>query len=309
MHQAVATQEAQLEIGRRGHVVQFYERDLDLFATAGRYLVDAFREGAVVVVVATDEHRRGFEALLERNGVDVEAARASGRLLTADAQETLARLLRGDSPDRGAFDEVVGGLIRSAVHSGRPVRAYGEMVDLLWRDGNISAALDLEVLWNELGRELSFSLFCAYRTVSADGQGLLKTVCELHSSVVGRAPTEFSRGFPATEAAIASARWYALDVLERWGHRQLCEDAAIVLTELVTNALVHGRSGFTVSLADLGDGVRISVSDASPVLPSVRRRSLTAQSGRGLRLVRAIASAWGVEASATGKAVWADLRR
>jgi signal transduction histidine kinase len=90
-------------------------------------------------------------------------------------------------PEPGRFHEVIGGLIAKAA-DGRPrVRAYGEMVALLWADGNRDAAIRLEELWNDLGRTRPFSLFCAYPMSGFGGEELvepLASVCTSHSRVI-----------------------------------------------------------------------------------------------------------------------------
>ena len=88
---------------------------------------------------------------------------------------------------RDAFFEVIGGVIRDAVGTGRPVRAYGEMVALLWEAGDVLAAIDLETLWNELASELPFALYCAYHSESVaanEHADALHDVCRLHSAVI-----------------------------------------------------------------------------------------------------------------------------
>ena len=77
--------------------------------------------------------------------------------------------------------------MRDAAASGRRVRAYGEMVALLWDAGDVLGAIELETLWHELGRELSFSLFCSYPASSVSGPEhaqALHQVCHLHSAVL-----------------------------------------------------------------------------------------------------------------------------
>jgi hypothetical protein len=77
---------------------------------------------------------------------------------------------------------------------------------------------------------------------------------------------------------------------------------------LATNAIVHACSPFSV-LAHVHDsGVRVSVSDNSPVRPAIRASDPLAVSGRGLQLVEALSSDWGVDVTPEGKTVWADLR-
>ena len=84
------------------------------------------------------------------------------RFVVLDADQTLSRFMRGDLPDTELFDDVVGTLLRKLAVTGRRMRAYGEMVALLWARGNVAGALALEDRWNALQESVSFSLMCAY---------------------------------------------------------------------------------------------------------------------------------------------------
>jgi ribosome biogenesis SPOUT family RNA methylase Rps3 len=140
------------------HVVQFYDHDDHLARSVGDYLASAVTAGEVAIVIATEVHRRAFEAELERAGIDVAAARREGTLLLLDAAATMARFMPDGQIDAGAFRAVIGGLIGDASRRGAEIRAYGEMVALLWERGEVVSAIELEKLWNELGRELCFAL-------------------------------------------------------------------------------------------------------------------------------------------------------
>ena len=295
------------------HVVQFYESDADLVEGAGGYLSGAAREGAVAIVIATEPHQRAFEAHLRETGVDVAAARDDGSLVALDAGATLARFVRDGRVDRDGFSATVGAVVRSAAATGRPVRAYGEMVALLWEAGDVLAAIDLETLWNELATEVSFSLYCAYRSASVAGHehaGALEQVCRLHSDVVCETPVETTWQFAADLDAPADARRLLTDALRGMGHgNELVDAARLVTTELAANAVAHARSPFSVSIRSGRSTVRILVRDGSRVVPTMRGDTPTTPSGRGLRLVAALSSDWGVDPGPDGKVVWAELGR
>jgi hypothetical protein len=317
------------------HVVQFYGRDEELAERVAGYLLEALGGGGVAVVIATPEHRREFEARLTQAGADLAAAGDSGAYLALDASETLRELMPDGGLDRAAFDRaafdraafdraafdrVIGGLIRQAGTGGRPVRAYGEMVALLWDDGLVNAAIQLEAMWEDLGRTHSFSLFCGYRVGSVTGDGHLDAfaaVCRLHREVVGLSPARASgsgtpgavRTFAFSPDAPAVARHFTVGTLRDWGAGGIADDAALVVTELAANAIVHAHSAFTILLSARGDLVRISVRDASP-LPGAHGAALAPAPLHGLGAVDALASRWGVESLGTaGKTVWVELRR
>lgn len=287
------------------HVVQFYERDEQVVDSVGAYLAHALRSGEAALVVATGAHRDAFEAWLTADGIDAADARRRGDLVTLDAADTLARFMVDGQPDTAGFDAVIGGLVRKLSGGGRPLRAYGEMVALLWDEGQVPAAIALETLWNDLGRDVDFALYCAYKSQPDDNLAALAHVCGLHSAVVGDA----SRRFDNDGQSARGARRFVTDTLGRWGHDDnVLDDAAMVVTELVTNALVHARSATTVAVSSRPGTVRIEVADASPVAPVPRERHATTASGRGIALVAAIAERWGAEPAPDGKVVWVELR-
>lgn len=114
------------------------------------------------------------------------------------------------------------------------------------------------------------------------------------------------RSFRHDRAAVGDARRFVSELLEDRHHDVI--DAAVLLTsEVVSNAIVHGRSGPTVAVQLAPDRVRVEVSDASPVLPVRKHYGLEATTGRGLMLLETIATAWGVEPLESGKRVWFDL--
>ena len=88
---------------------------------------------------------------------------------------------------------------------------------------------------------------------------------------------------------------------------ELRADAELVVSELVTNAVLHGEPPITVRVRRTGDRVRLEVEDAGRNLPVIARQRSDAMTGRGLPLVAAVASGWGVESADTGKAIWAEL--
>jgi hypothetical protein len=208
-----AAQTRDIPVDRGEHIVQFYDRESQLVAMVGPYLLAGADGGETAIVIATDAHRRAFEAELRTGGVDVAQARADGSLIVLDAAGTMEAFITGAEIDHEAFDAVIGGLLRRASLSGRPIRAYGEMVALLWDAGDVLAAIELEGLWNELAREVRFSLFCAYP----------------------------DRGSPGR------ARGLVIEAMRGWGYDDaLVDEVALVLSELASNAVIHARSQFSI---------------------------------------------------------------
>src|SRR5207249_949404 len=125
---------------------------------------------------------------LKANGLDLAAAQARGEYISLDAAETLPRFMVDGLPEPERFAEVVGSVIVRAAKSRHHVRIFGELVALLWAEGNHTAAIRLEELWNDLHNKTHpFSLFCAYPMHSFDGEvyGVQFTeICKQHSRVI-----------------------------------------------------------------------------------------------------------------------------
>jgi PAS domain S-box-containing protein len=188
MHNAMAP--SVLEPPSSEHFVQFYEDDTFLANSVANFLGGALGAGESAMMIATAAHREAVERLLTERGVDVVAARQRGNLVSLDAATTLAEFMEGSVPNAARFVEVVGGLVRRMTEGGRRLRAFGEMVALLWAEGNKQAAIALEDLWNDLAKQRVFSLFCAYpmEKFSAEEDGNpFEHICGQHSHVI---PTE-----------------------------------------------------------------------------------------------------------------------
>lgn len=113
---------------------------------------------------------------------------------------------------------------------------------------------------------------------------------------------------PPTAETVPLARRFARSTLAQWGLDVYEEAASLLVSELVTNAILHARTEVTLSLVDHGDRVVLSVGDGSPVLPVQRRHSREAATGRGLLLLDRYSTGYGVARSSAGKQVWAVLR-
>ena len=139
-------------LGSHRHVVQFYDGDEELAENAGSYLAGAITDGGAAVIVATPGRCAAFETRLAAEGVDVGVARRDGTLVCLDATRVAQRLSQGGRVDLAAFGTQFRPAILAAGEAPGPVRIYGEVVALLWAAGHVNAALELEGLWNELGR-------------------------------------------------------------------------------------------------------------------------------------------------------------
>src|SRR4051794_20419653 len=106
---------------------------------------------------------------------------------------------------------------------------------------------------------------------------------------------------------VSRSRAHVRQRLTELGLERRTDDAEIVVSELVTNAILHGGGCEGVAVQPVEGGVRIEVSDRRPVAPVLGMRGAEGMTGRGLRMVAGIASHWGVELTDPGKVVWAQL--
>jgi DNA-binding response OmpR family regulator len=107
--------------------------------------------------------------------------------------------------------------------------------------------------------------------------------------------------------APAEARRLVRDVLLHWGYGDLLDDAALVVSELVTNAVRHAGSASIVVVNRTDGGIRVEVRDEGPWTPDPGPSPTDAERGRGLMIISALATAWGVESGARSKTVWVEL--
>ncbi|HEX3282422.1 MAG TPA: ATP-binding protein [Pyrinomonadaceae bacterium] len=184
------------------HFVQFYETDGFLLNSLSGFISSAINSRDAALVIATEQHRAGLDELLLANGVDLAKAKVSGQYLSLDASDTLSQFMVNGQPEPTRFKKVIGGIIASVTDGRERVRAFGEMVALLWAEGNYSGAIRLEELWNELQQSHSFSLFCAYPIKGFAGEQFITShgdVCTAHSRVI---PTESYPGLSDPDARL-----------------------------------------------------------------------------------------------------------
>jgi anti-sigma regulatory factor (Ser/Thr protein kinase) len=113
---------------------------------------------------------------------------------------------------------------------------------------------------------------------------------------------------PASARSVPEARRHVAAALELWQFDGLVDTARLLTSELVTNAVLHARTAMTLSLEEQDGGIRVSVTDNSPVSPALRRHSANSTTGRGLQLIDQLADAWSVDDDNGGKTVWFALR-
>jgi hypothetical protein len=174
---------------RHYHAIQFYPDANSLAKTVANFLIRGLRAGEPGIVIATPPHTSIICRELTTNGFDADELRQSGELQTFDARKMLSAFMVNSMPDPLLFRSNAGDVIERLC-AGRkpcPVRAYGEMVDVLWQEGNPRGAIRLEILWNQLASAYDFKLLCGYAVghfcKEARSQGYAE-VCAQHSHII-----------------------------------------------------------------------------------------------------------------------------
>lgn len=168
------------------HIVQVYQ-DKDFLATAvAEFVGTGLQRGEAAILFCRPEHAQAFMDHLGAMRVDVVEAMGRRQLQLLDAETTLLRFLKDGQPQWTPFHEVIGGAIAEARLRFPVVRAYGEMVDILWQRGAHDAAIRLEEFWNELATLQTFSLFCAYYLDNLDSRTYadLECICKVHNHLI-----------------------------------------------------------------------------------------------------------------------------
>ncbi len=222
------------------HRVQFYETDDFLLEAVGEFVGTGLGAGDACIVIATPAHREGLARRLRSGGFDLPLIQAQGKYFALDAAELFAQFMVDKSPDPQRFIQVVGGLIEQAAKGKRRVRVFGEMVALLWEEGNQTAALRLEALWEELRRTTCpFLLLCAYPMslfAGTEHTDLFTRMCALHSHVI---PDESYIQLASQDEqlrAVSLFRQKALSLEAEIAHHQAIEEARLLLASIVSSS-------------------------------------------------------------------------
>jgi hypothetical protein len=220
------------------HAVQVYDDLAELAASVGHYLDAGFRNGQPAVLISTSDRFDAFARELEARGWDIDQLEARGLLARFDAEQTLDAFMDGEIPSAERFEQVVGGAI-DRVASRFPdatIRAFGDMVDLLWRQGNEAGAIALEELWNDLAETRRFALLCGYHLDIFDldvQTSALPEIARVHTHP--RPAADTSRLAAAVDKALAEvlgpveAGQIYLQVAEQVPHTQLPRAQAVLM--------------------------------------------------------------------------------
>jgi hypothetical protein len=174
------------EIAPCDHILQIYEDDAEFIETLEGFVTAGFDAGESVVVIATAEHLRALNQRLRIQGYDLFSLSLQDQYIPLPAKETLSQFVINGWPDENLFYHLLTNLLLRARKKDRRVRAFGEMVAVLWSQGYAGATVHLEHLWTQYCQQEHFGLFCAYPKsgFTDDLHESLLRICGCHSKMI-----------------------------------------------------------------------------------------------------------------------------
>jgi len=174
------------EIAPCEHVVQIYENDEVFLNLLAGFVSSGLNTGECAVVIATVDHLKALNERLADLGYAVPSLISQTQYIPLDAEATLSRFMVNDWPDEYLFYKVISEVLMKAKANNRKVRAFGEMVAILWAKGQVGATVRLEHLWNKFCENEAFCLFCAYPETgfTQDAAESVMHICSAHTKMI-----------------------------------------------------------------------------------------------------------------------------
>jgi hypothetical protein len=174
------------EVAPCDHVLQVYRTDEMFLNTLEEFVSSGIKSGDCIIIIGTINHVSALEKRLQKD-FDIEALTYDNQLILLNTETTLGSFMRNGEPDESLFNTFLTNLMAKAKVNDRKIRAFGEMVAVLWAQGNTNATLQLENLWNKFCETEAFCLFCAYphSIFTQDINISLKEICQAHTKMVG----------------------------------------------------------------------------------------------------------------------------
>jgi hypothetical protein len=185
------------EIAPCDHVVQIYENQGVFLDSLAGFVGGGINAGECVIVIAIALHLDALKDRLEGFGIQLDTLVDDDRYIAVNAEEMLSKFMVNGWPDEQLFIDTVVKLIDKAKLRHRRVRAFGEMVAVLWAQGNAGATVNLEYLWNRFCEKQELCLFCAYPKsgFTNDINKSINDICGCHTKMIDGAKQSLTHVF------------------------------------------------------------------------------------------------------------------
>jgi len=178
------------EIATCDHAVQLYENDKVFLNTLESFAGAGLIAGDSVIIIATAEHLAAIETRLINQGFNMHFLVSANRYIALNAEDTLKKFMISEQINEGLFMDCITKVIHRGQKNTGKIRAFGEMVAVLWQRGLREATIELERLWNKLHHKDNFTLFCAYpkNIFNGDINTSIHAICSEHHKMIDGAP-------------------------------------------------------------------------------------------------------------------------
>lgn len=165
------------------HLVEIYGDDAAFLDSLESFVIGGLKKKESVIVIATPQHLEAMESRLRFHKIDLADVKEKDLYIALDANETLAKFMVKGWPDDERFEQLIGELLRRGRRNGKKIRAFGEMVALLWARGETEAVIRLEHLWHRFCTSEAFCLFCAYPKAGfiQNIKASIREICDAHT--------------------------------------------------------------------------------------------------------------------------------
>jgi len=167
------------------HVVQVYDNDKILIDALTEFVIGGFKAGDSSIIIATDIHLSSLTDRIKNSGFKLELLQAQNRFIALDVSVVLSKFMVNDWPDETLFFKTISDIVEKIGVTGR-IRAFGEMVAILWERELHGATIHLEHLWDKFFTQHPLCLFCAYpkKAFAENYESSVQHICRMHSKLI-----------------------------------------------------------------------------------------------------------------------------
>jgi hypothetical protein len=180
------TQDFWAEVAPFDHLVQIYENEGEFLKTLCGFVSGGFSANDSVIVIASNQHLQMLNDKLKEKDLNFERHITDQNYFPLEAKQVMSKFMVQGWPNEALFFETINGIFKMAKHKSSRIRAFGEMVAILWQEKNYSATVHLEHLWNKFCEQENFCLYCAYPKTgfTRNPAQSMKNICCTHSKVI-----------------------------------------------------------------------------------------------------------------------------